>query len=1097
VAVIVRGERSPNAHSEGEPTRVLFVLNGEHWILGFEEQTFSLRTSKGLAYIHQLLRNPREEIHALDLLSGPGTEFIPESATAATSSTDSDLTVGRLGDAGEMLDGKAKQDYKRRLVELREKLEDANELGNGQRAAEIESEIDFLAREISRAVGLGGRDRRAGSAAERARLNVTRAIKSALQRISEHDQLLSEIIERSIKTGTYCSYEANHALAIEWQLSTENRPKSVAVAAPQPLFQRREAGFTALAGQTKFVGRESERAMLLRVLERAASGQERIAVVAGPAGVGKTRIATEIGAEASARGFLTLAGNCYERDDAVPFIPIVEILERTLGCATSPEALRLALGDDAAEIARLVPKLRRTFHDIPSPLETSPEQSRRVMFDAVADFLIRAASDTPLLLLMEDLHWADDGTMSLITHIARSASKLPVLIIGTFRDSELSPTGPLAKSLDDLTRLHLVERINLSGLPPAAVSDMIETLSGQEPPPSLVDAIYSGTEGNPFFIEELYRHLNERGRLSDSSGALRRALKLDALDVPENLRLMIGRRLAKLADQTRKMLSTAAIIGRSFTFGLLEASTSVETDALLEGIEEAERAGIVSSTLEYPESLFRFSHELIGHAVVSEISAPRRQRIHLNVAEAIERIFDGALEEHAHDLAHHLWHAGSTANASKTIKYLAVAANQALAQSAYDAALRHIQNALRLLATLPPSSEHARQELGLRIDHGVALLAVEGWYVPEVGNTYRRARELCQKLGLVGEVSLFSVVFGLWMHHLVRGEHRDARYFAEECRQLANQLEDDKLTLHSLWALGCSQHFMGELIEAHETHDIAIRQQNSAIDVGLFTFGQDPLMSCLYYDAVTLWILGDLERSRERNREADRLARRLQHPFTLVWYLVNDAMFCQLRRDYLTADARAAEAIPLCEENGFAHNLTIVRGLQAMSLMAQGKMQVPPAAVGTEQALAPIGHELFQPWVRGAMAEAVAQQGNRSLALALLEQALGLVDRIGERFFEAELHRLKGEIILLDGTGETANGEARAERSFRDAIAIAHRQKAQSFHLRAATSLVRLQMKKELRVEAVKTLREVYDSINRGIESIDLAEARNLLLAVD
>lgn len=1102
MAAIVSREQSSTTEPQGALYRpALFALNGDFWTVGYQGETFSLKASKGLAYIHRLLGNPHEEFHALDLLSGDsGTQFIPESTTDETASADSFLTVGRLGDAGEMLDGKAKQDYKLRLVELREKLDDARERGESDRAEEIESEIEFLAREISRAVGLGGRDRRAGSAAERGRLNVTRAIKAALQKISEHDKTLAEPLERSIKTGSFCSYAPNRASLIKWQLSTEAEPRSIEVAATPLSLPRPDARFLALADQTKFVGREPERATLLHLLDQAAHGDECVAMIAGPAGVGKTRIATEIGAEASAKGFLTLAGNCYERDDAVPFIPVVEILESFLARAASPAAFRRALGDDAAEIARLVPQLRRTFNDIPSPLEASPEQSRRVLFNAVAEFLVRAASDTPLLLLLEDLHWADEGTMALITHVARAVCKLPVMIMGTFRDNELSPAGPLAQALDNFTRLHLLERINLGGLSPNAVSDMIRTLSGQEPPSSLVDAIHSGTEGNPFFIEELYKHLKERGRLSDSSGALPRSLKLDALDVPENLRLVIGRRLAGLGDQTRKVLGTAAIIGRSFTFGLLEASTRADTDMLLDCIEEAERTGIISSTLEYPESLFRFSHELIGQTVVSEISGPRRQRLHLNVAEAIERIYENALEDHAHDLAHHLWHAGPVSNADKTIKYLAMAANQALAQSAYEAALKHVQNALTLLAKLPKSKERSRQELGLRIDHGVALLAIDGWYVPEVGNTYRRARELCQELGLGGDPSLFSVVFGLWMHHLVRGEHRDARYFAEECRQLASQLGDDKLTLYSLWALGCSQHFMGEMTAAHDTHDIAIRRRNSARDAGLFTFGQDPMMSCLYYDAVTLWILGDLKQSRERELEAERLARKLEHPFTLVWYLVNDAMFCELRRDYRSADARMAEAIPICEENGFAHNLTIVRGLQGLSLGAQGKIHLPPSAVGSERGLAPIGHELFQPWVRGAMAEVLAKQGHPSLALAVLDQAIELVDRIGERFFEAELHRIKGEVILLESEKETGDGgksAERAEQSFRDALAITHRQNARTFQLRASMSQARLQMKKGQKAETREALREVYNSFGEGIESIDLAEARNLLLAFD
>lgn len=1088
--------RATSPRGEVLPKTVIFAANGDYWTIGELGTTFSIKASKGLSYIHRLLQHPGEEFHSLDLLSDLGGRFAAAGIGIDAVSDDDTLSVGRLGDAGEMLDAKAKQEYKRRLIELRERLEDQRELGNQERAAEIESEIDFLAREISRAVGLGGRDRRAGSAAERARLNVTRAIKAATQKISEHSLELSEILERSIKTGSFCSYAADSAFPIQWQFSIESGSASIDAAETQPLFFRQDVGLIgASAHLTKFVGRQLEHSLLIRLLERTMGGKASIAMVTGPAGVGKTRIATEIAAEASAKGFRTLSGNCYDRDDSVSFMPLVEILEKAFARAASPEALRRALGDDAAELSRLVPQLRRKFHDIPAPLELSPEQSRRFMFNAVADFLLRAAADGPLLLLCEDLHWADEGTMYLISHIARSVREFPIMLIGTFRDNELDSAGPLAQTLDEFTRLHLLERINLSGLSLNAVSDMIRTFSEHEPPSYVMDAIYSGTEGNPFFVEELCKHLKERGRLSDSNRELGRSFRLGPEDLPDSLRLVIGRRLSRLADQTRKMLNTAATIGRSFTFQLLEASTHEDAEKLLDCIEEAERAGIISSTLEHPEALFRFSHDLIAQTVMSEISAARQQRLHLSVAEAVERVHENTLEDHVHDLAHHLWHAGPAANADKTVKYLAMAGNQALAQSAYEAALRDLQNALHLLTKLPKSEERSRQELDLRINHGVALLAINGWYVPEVGNTYRRARELCQELGMAAAPRLFSVVFGLWMHHLVRGEHRDARYFAEESRQLAGHLADGKLMLYSLWASGCSQHFMGELVAAHETHNLAIQTQNRA-DGGSFTFGQDPLMSCLYYDAVTLWILGDFRRSREQNQEAESLARKFNHPFTLAWYLVNDAMFCQLRRDYSGADARVAEAIPICEENGFAHNLTIVRGLQAMSLMAQGKMEVPLAAVGTEQALAPIGHELFQPWVRGAMAEAVARQGKPSLGLALLDQALELVDRIGERFFEAELHRIKGEVILLDGEnsdGDRSGAEARAEQSFFAAIAIAHRQKAHTFNLRAATSLSRLQMKIGRTAIAKEILADAYNTFGEGVESIDLAEARNLL----
>ena len=223
-------------------------------------------------------------------------------------------------------------------------------------------------------------------------------------------------------------------------------------------------------------------------------------------------------------------------------------------------------------------------------------------------------------------------------------------------------------------------------------TEMIAALSGREPTEAVVDAIYSGSEGNPLFVEELLEHLKER--VLDSAGQFRRSLMLDPSDVPEGLRLVIGQRLGRLGVDARKFLDTAAVIGSSFTFGLLEASTGAESEDLLDGVEEAEESGLISSGVEYPEARFQFSHELVRQAVLADLSAPRRQRINLHIADAIERVFAGGLEDKVNDLAHHLSQAGSAADAEKTIKYLLMAASQARAQSAHEAAISYFQNAL-------------------------------------------------------------------------------------------------------------------------------------------------------------------------------------------------------------------------------------------------------------------------------------------------------------------------------------------------------------------------------------------------------------------
>jgi tetratricopeptide (TPR) repeat protein len=1099
------GSTERRSHPRSQPIAAaktgVFVCNGEYWTVGYANATFSLKDIKGLAYLQRLLQHPGEEFHSLDLLSGPGaaatSEF--ESSDNASLLAGATVSVGGLGDAGEMLDAKAKQDYQRRLIELKEELEEMRERGNEARAVEVESEIDFLHREIARAVGLGGRDRRAGSAAERARLNITRAIKSAVQKIAERNRQLGELLDRSIKTGSFSCYLTNPRTPMTWQFSLEGIKPSAVADVTAPVFSRPETSLVqSLADRTTFVGREAERARLRRLLERALAGEGGVAMIGGALGVGKTRIAAEFAAEASQREFLTLVGSCYDRENSLPFNPFVEILESAMAQAPSQEAFRTALGNDAGEMARLMPQLRRLFPDLPPPLELSPEQSRRILFNAVVELLGRAAANAPILLLFEDLHWADEGTLSLLNHIARSISKVPVLILGTFRDNEIDSAGLLAQTLDELLRIHMLERISLRGLPHDAVAEMILALSSKQPPEAIVNLIYSGTDGNPFFVEELFRHLVERGKLIDSHGEFRLDLNLGEIDVPQSLRLVIGRRLARLSEAARKILGPAAVIGRSFTFELLEASTDMDADSLLDNVEQVEKAGLVYSTLGYPEASFQFSHELIRQAVLNDLSAPRRQRLHLNVANGIERVHGNALEDQAGDLAHHLWQAGRVADADKTVLYLAMAARQALKQSAYEGALRYFQNALELLKGLPYSQERAQRELDIQIDYGLALLATKGWYAPEMGNTYRRAYELCQSLD--DDPRLFSVLSGLWSYHLVRGEHTLAIGYTDEMMRLAPRLQNDGMLVQADWASGCSRFFKGQFAEAHANlergREVYDPQKHRTL---AFQFGQDPSVSCLCFDAMTLWILGYPDKAEKQAREAISLARDLGYPFTLTWCLSMIGKYYSMRHDYENADLVIAEGLGLTKEYGFSFFEESLIAYRVIGAAAQGKVGQLTAGGGRTGGFAAAGYELAHTWARSAIAEALGNLGQVDMALALLDEARELMERNDERYVESEIHRINGELKLTQSRRDASTpakvrkAEAEAEQSFLKAIEIARERGAKTLELRAATGLGRMYMSGGKTGEAFSILQPVHDWFTEGFDWQELKTASVML----
>ena len=1072
----------------------IFARNGENWTVGYGGAEFSLRDVKGLHYIQRLLQHPGEEFHALDLLSGPGTVANTESTNPDNASLPGGFSIGRPGDAGEMLDAKAKQDYRRRVLELREELEDLRERGDHEGAAKAESEIDFLVQEIARAVGLGGRDRRAGSAAERARLSVTRAIKAAVQRISEHHTSLGEVLGRSVRTGLFCCYVEDPRVRISWRFLLEDAKPSVEAEATAPLLLRRETRFLyAPADRTTFVGREVELSLLRRNLDQASRGRCRVVTIAGAPGVGKSRIASEAGAEASQRGFLVLTGNCYDRDDSVPFIPFVEIFEAALARAASPEVFREVLGEDATAIAWVMPQLRRLFPDIPPPLQTSPDESRRILFNAMAELIARRAATRPVLLLLEDLHWADEGTLSLLDHLARLLAGLPVMIIATYRDSEIDAGGSLAKTLDNLIRLHLVERMSLGGLPQNAVAEMIRSLSGREPPQALVTVIHSHTEGNPFFIEELFQHLVERGKLTQPNGDFRETLNLTDIDVPQSLRIVIGRRLAQLNQETQKVLGAAAVIGRSFSFELLEASTRADADSLLDSLDEAERAGLISSTLQYPEARFKFAHELIRQAVTTGLSAARRQRLHLNVADAIERLYSKELEVHVDDLAHQLWQAGTASEASRTVRYLQMAGEEAVKRSANVEAVSHFTRGLELLKTMPVTPEHVQRELSLQLGLGVPLSLTKGMSAPEVEITYSRARELCRRVG--ESPQLFSVLLGLIRFYLMRGEPQTALELGAQLLTLA-QKQDPRLLPRAHLMQGQTLYALGECAQAREQLEQGIAAYDAQQErPHLLVYGIDSGVGCLSYDAIILWMLGHPDQASKMSHRALALAHELPHPYNLAMALTWASQLHHLRREEQLTQERAEKVVNLAAEQQFPHWLawgTIFLGW-AQVRQGHAEDEIGRMRRGLETWRATAAGTL--PMMLTPLADAQEAVGQTTEGLNTVAEALAAVEKTGERLFEAELYRIKGQLSLQAKQVKASEGKSieEAESCFLKAIEIARRQQAKSLELRASTSLSRLWQQRGQKQQAQRLLAEIYGWFTEGFDTSDLKEAKALL----
>lgn len=460
--------------------------------------------------------------------------------------------------------------------------------------------------------------------------------------------------------------------------------------------QSQETQQLMLPDKTPFVGRETELAQLDRGLENALRGRGSVVLIGGEPGVGKTRLAEELALRAKRKDMLTFTGHCYEMEGTLPYSPFVEILESTAE-SIAPDLFREAMGDSAPELARFAPEIKKMFPDIPPAADMPAEEDRRYTFNSIGRYMRRSSGMNPVMLILDDLHWGDEATLLLFEHLALNLHDVPVLIVGTYRDVELAVSRPLSRTLESLVRQRAAQRLSLKRLTQQDVEAMLHRLSGSQPPDNVVAAIYAETEGNAFFVEEVFRHLLEEGKLLDQSGAWLSGLTLDELDVPEGVRLVIGRRLERLSDDTRKVLTVGAVMGRVFEFDLLGRIDDLTATDPLDAVDQAEAAHLIVPLRHGREARYSFVHELVRQTLLTDLSLPRRQRLHLQIADALEQLHRADVERYVPDLAHHLFQAGAAADPERTVRYLVGAGDRALATAASEEALRNYESALPLL----------------------------------------------------------------------------------------------------------------------------------------------------------------------------------------------------------------------------------------------------------------------------------------------------------------------------------------------------------------------------------------------------------------
>jgi predicted ATPase len=469
-----------------------------------------------------------------------------------------------------------------------------------------------------------------------------------------------------------------------------------------------------------FVGRSEEMETLKDALENALSGKGSLAMLVGEPGIGKTRLAEEFGVYAGLRGAQVLTGHCYEGEASLPYRPFVEAL-RQYTRSRPDEELRTQLGPGAPEIATLVSEVRARFPDIKEAPKLEPEGERLRLFESVTEFLRNASTAQPLVLHLDDLHWADKPSLLLLQHLAQQTARDRLLVLGAYRDVELARTHPLSETLGALRRLPNYRRVLLRGLPQESVADLVTVIlpseEGSATRQLFAAALYKETEGNPFFIREVLAHLIETGKITHENGRwVPKVTSISELGIPEGVREVIGRRLSRLSDGCNRMLTLASTMTGGFTWDALKAiNADVPEAEILDLLEEALAAQLISERKEQGAGRYDFTHALIRQTLYEELSTPRRVLLHRQIGEALEQLYAANIEPHLAELAHHFYQAAPGGDVEKAIDYARRAGDRAVEVYAWEEAAGHYERALQAMELLPVRDEHRQAELLLAL----------------------------------------------------------------------------------------------------------------------------------------------------------------------------------------------------------------------------------------------------------------------------------------------------------------------------------------------------------------------------------------------
>jgi class 3 adenylate cyclase/predicted ATPase len=843
-------------------------------------------------------------------------------------------------------------------------------------------------------------------------------------------------------------------------------------------------------GLTPLVGRESEVTLLLERWEQVKAGHGQIVLLSGEAGIGKSRLVQMLKEHVSHEPHLRWECRSVEYAQNTALYPLIELFQRLwpLEVHEPPDAklekLAHALSQYHLPLEESVPLfapllgLPMPEHHYP-PLNLSPQRQRQKTLETIVAILLELAAHQPVLFILEDLHWTDPTTLEWLNLLIDQTPTASILVLLTCRP-HFQPAWHHRSYITEMTLNHLSH---------AQVEQIVTRMTdGKTFPAEVLQQIIIRTDGVPLFIEELTKAILESGQLKAVDGHYELVGSFSTFAIPATLQDSLMSRLDRL--MTGKVIAQlGATIGRQFSYALLQAVSQLNDRTLYEELHRLVEAEIVYQRGMPPQSTYVFKHALIQDAAYQSLLKSTRQQYHQQIAQVLESQFSETTEGQPELLAYHYTEAGLTEQA---VQYWHQAGQRASERSAYAEAITHLRTGLALLPTLPEIPERRQREVELLITLGASLLAVKGYAAAEVRETYTNARQLCAHLD--DPHQLFPVLRGLWNHSLVRAELQTAHALGEQLLTLAQQVQDSAMLVAAHRALGVTLFHLGAVAAAHThfTQGLALydpQQQRTAA----FLYGEDDGVICRSFIPWTLWLLGSPDQGLTRNQEAVTLVHQHAHPFSVSFALSLAAGFHQLCRDGHTAQEAAEAALHLTTDQGFPHWRAYSALLRAWALAHLGQAQA-----GIEQikhslrAYRATGAEIWRPYGLALFADAHRTLGQPAAGLPVLAEALTVVDTTGQRWYESEIYRLKGELLLQ----QSLDNQVETEACFHKALDIARSQQAKSFILRAATSLARLWQSQGKRDAARQLLGDVYGWFTEGFDTADLKEAKALLDAL-